>query len=122
MRRYFKMTHKAQQALHTDKWIPTQFLVDGDAKDGYSIHYVGDDLIGFNLVKDDSLIRSFYAVKRIVEDINTNGIPKSFPSLVDMRSFAWKTKKINTMKKLLTTIRNYFKLVPGEISLIPTNI
>lgn len=94
MNRYFKMTAIAQQALWSKLsndavQIPTQFLVEGDAKTGYNISYVNDDLCGFSLLPSYTHIRSFYAVKRIVEDINTNGIPKDWNKVLDMRSFAW---------------------------------
>jgi len=94
MNRYFKMTEKAQQALwsklsNNENQIPSQFLVEGDAKEGYSIYYVNDELCGVNLLPNYTRIRSFYAVKRLIEDINTNGKPLHYAALVDMRCFAW---------------------------------
>ncbi len=94
MNRYFKMTKTAQQALwsklsDTSSFIPTQFLVEGDAKSGYNISYVDNDLCGFSLLPSYRVIRSFYAVKQVIEDINANGIPKMYNTVLDMRSFAW---------------------------------
>lgn len=94
MTRKFKMTPIAQQALWSKLsnevvFIPTQFLVEGDAKEGYNISYVDSDLCGFSLLPSYKCVRSFYAVKRIVEDINTHGKTTNWNNVLDMRSFAW---------------------------------
>lgn len=94
MNRYFKMTATAQKATWSKLsdnsiQIPTQFMVEGDAKTGYDISIVNDDLCGFSLLPPYTHIRSFYAVKQIIEDINTNGIPKLYNKVLDMRMFAW---------------------------------
>lgn len=92
--RLFPMTTVASQSLWSKLsdsavFIPTQFLVEGDSKSGYSISYVDAELCGFSLTPDNRLIRSFYAVNRLIEEINAIGTPKNYAAFVDMRSFGW---------------------------------
>ncbi len=73
MRRTFKMTPIAQQALwrptSNKPYIPTQFEVNGTAKTGYSISHINNDGHGLHIIS----LRSFYAVKKLVEEINNTG-------------------------------------------------
>lgn len=89
MDRYFKMTATAQRAMwcqlsNEAVFVPTQFMVEGDAKSGYTISYVDDQLTGFECIR----LRSFHAVKFFVKQVNETGT-------TDMRkhctvgTFAW---------------------------------
>jgi hypothetical protein len=88
------MTETATKALWSkisdnSIFTPVTFLVEGDAKEGYNISYIDKNECGFSLLPSYSRIRSFYAVKRLIDDINTNGYPKDWNKVLDMRSFAW---------------------------------
>jgi hypothetical protein len=104
MRRLFEITPAGQQALHSSDWVPTQFLVDGDKKEGYTLHFVDDQLCGWNLVKNDGHIKSLYAVKAVIDEINQKGVPTDYTKVLDMRCFGWANipiKEILPIKDIL---------------------
>lgn len=89
MTRFFKMTKEAQQALwgqlsNGANHIPTQFMVEGDAKSGYEISSVNDDLCGFTLIT----LRSFYATKQFIAQTNELGT-NDWKKHCSVGSFAW---------------------------------
>lgn len=89
MRRIFKMTEKAKNATKTrlsngDNQLPTKWLVDGDAKEGYKVSAVNDDLCGFDFIS----LQSLYAVKMFINQVNETGTT-DFKKHCTVGSFAW---------------------------------
>jgi len=75
MDRYYEMTPEAQQFLWCKlsggtNHIPTQWLVKGDAKDGYKIMHLDENECGFDLFPDNKVMRSFSSVKTVIDEIN----------------------------------------------------
>ncbi len=89
MERKFNMTTNAQRALwsklsNESVFIPSLFLVEGAAKEGYAISYVDAKLCGFPLIS----VKSFAAVKFIVNQLNETG-KTDYAKHCSVGSFAW---------------------------------
>jgi hypothetical protein len=117
MRRLFKLTPIAQQALWcktsgpnlTAIHIPVYFLVDGDAEDGYTLQSVDENLCGFDLITHGHHIRTLYACKRIIEQINATG-DSDMRQFFSVGTFAWRNhpmpRKEQSLYKVLRTDTN----------------
>ena len=90
MDRFRKMTAKAQQALwcrlsDNTAHIPTQFMIEGDKKEGYRISAVTDELCGFEVIK----VRSFCGVKWFIDKVNEFGTANN-ECYCATGAFAWR--------------------------------
>lgn len=90
------MTDKAKNACKSklsngELFIPSLFLIDGDSKEGYNIKIVDSDLCGFDIIG----LRSFYAVKSFVNQLNATGYT-DFEKHCAPGSFAWRFYSFET--------------------------
>ena len=89
MNRYFEMTETAVKATwrklsDNSVHIPTQWLIEGDKQDGYTVSAVDNDLCGFDFLT----IRTLYAAKRFIDQVNETGTT-DMKKYCSVGSFAW---------------------------------